>query len=311
MVLGMTRKAKSPVAAAVATAAAALGAGFGALLLAGGLRVAADPELRPPRLPNRRPARWVLPSVGGAWLLATAGTARVWWAPRRSGIGAARFLAAPVLAGLAMPGAAAIVFEVARLRSAAKKPTVPARTVIVLGCALKNDKPSELLVRRLRRAVAACDSSTERIICCGGFGSEAVTDATISEAAAMVDWLVRHAGDVVKRSDAGGARAIKLVEEDQSTNTSENLQFAADLMADAGALAGGTVVVTSDFHVPRVAKLVRELGLPGWCVVGAYSPVRYWATSTLREFLAQFVLWAPGGNGRILRISRVRGGSSH
>lgn len=302
-----------------------LGVGFGALLLAGGLRVAANPELRPPRLPNRRPARWVLPSVGLTWMAAsisattaakTADHARCTRAGRSrcAGLSSPRSFPTAMLCVLALPGAAAVVFEAARQRSADLVPTVPARSVVVLGCALKSDQPSELLLRRLNRALAVCDDSTERIICCGGFGSEAVTDATRSEAAAMVDWLVSHARRVVKQDDhLAGARennrqAIVAVAEEQSRNTAENVKHAIELLeaANPSAVRAGTVVVTSDFHVPRVAKLVREMDLAEWCVVGAYSPLRYWATSVLREFLAQFVLWLPGGSGRILRISRRR-----
>lgn len=271
---------------------ACLGAGFGSMLIVGGLRVVASSELRSPRLPNRRPPRWGLPAVGAAWMLASY---RAYYAR------ASHRLTTPLLTGLAVPGATAIIFEAVRLRCAAKNPTVPPRTVIVLGCALKNNQPSELLARRLHRAVAVCDERTERIICAGGLGSEAVTDATRSEADAMVEWLAAVAGDVVKRGD------IELIPEDQSTNTSENIDYACELMRGIhGALSAGTVIVTSDFHVPRVAKLVRERGLESWCVIGAYTPLRYWATSMLREFLAQFILWAPRGNTRILRISRVQ-----
>ncbi|MDO5029483.1 MAG: YdcF family protein [Corynebacterium sp.] len=268
-----------------------LGIGFGALLLAGGLRVAADSELRPPRLPNRRPARWVLPAVGAAWITASQ------WARRSR---TPQCLTTSTAAALAVPGAAAIAFEAVRTRSALLRATVPAHTVIVLGCALKNDRPSDLLERRLRRATAVSDATTKRIICCGGVGHESVTNAKRSEADAMVEWLATHAADVVKHGD------IALIREDASTNTSENIDFACELIGDAD-LDAGTVVVTSDFHVPRVAKLVRERGLRNWCVVGAYTPLKYWATSTLREFLAQFILWAPAGNARILQISRFAG----
>lgn len=278
---------------------ACLGAGFGSMLLVGGLRVAASSELRPPRLPNRRPPRWVIPAVGAVWTLASYCG---YYAYAR----ASHRLTTSLLACLAVPGAAAIVFEGVRLRCAAKNPTVPPHTLVVLGCALKNNQPSDLLAKRLQRAVAACDERTERIICSGGFGSEAVTDATCSEADAMVEWLVANAGDVVKRGD------IELIPEDQATNTSENIDYACDLMRGTdSALSAGTVVVTSDFHAPRVAKLVRERRLESWCVVGAYTPLRYWATSMLREFLAQFILWAPRGNARILRISRVQQSVSH
>lgn len=274
---------------------ARLGTGFGTLLLVGGLSVAVNPEIRPPRLPNRRPARWVLPTIGTAWIAASK------WVERSK---ASRCFTTPIATALAVPGAAAVVFEAVRFRSALIRPTVPAHTIIVLGCALKNDRPSDLLARRLQRAAEVSDETTEQIICCGGVGHEAVTNVKRSEADAMVEWLALHAADVVKHGD------IALIREDRSTNTSENIDFARKLMAEAD-MDAGTVVVTSDFHVPRVAKLVRERGLENWCVVGAYTPLKYWATSTLREFLAQFILWAPAGNARILKISRVRDGVSH
>lgn len=251
-------------------------------LVVGGIVAWRDPLMRPPKLPNRRPPTWGLPAVGvvyGAGTIAAAsvvawGTAtgeRPW---RRFAHPAVVAASAVALAGLAAPGVMLPIFDVAR-RTWARRDTGPAGTVIVLGCALRDGRPSSLLRYRLEQAeqVARRNPGPVTVICCGGVGE----DGGPSEAEVMGEWLRDR-----------GIADVRL--EPHSTSTLENLANARPMVDH-----GPVTVVTSDFHVFRTGSLARRAGNADWRVEGSPTPPQYWATSMLREFLALGTWWpAPG-----------------
>ncbi|MDK8769169.1 YdcF family protein [Corynebacterium freneyi] len=271
--------APRPVFAALAATPGLL---MASTLVVGGIVAWRDPLMRPPKLPNRRPPTWGLPAVGvvyGAGTIAAAsvvarGTAtgeRPW---RRSAHPSVVAASAVALAGLAAPGVMLPVFDVAR-RTWARRNTGPAGTVIVLGCALRDGRPSSLLRYRLEQAeqVARRNPGPVTVICCGGVGE----DGGPSEAEVMGEWLRDR-----------GIADVRL--EPHSTSTLENLANARP-MVDRGPVT----VVTSDFHVFRTGSLARRAGNAHWRVEGSPTPPQYWATSMLREFLAIGTWWpAPG-----------------
>lgn len=253
-----------------------------ATLVVGGIVAWRDPLMRPPKLPNRRPPTWGLPGAGvvyGAGTIAAAGVmARGTVAGERSlrRIAHPAFVAASAaaLAGLAAPGVMLPIFDVAR-RTWARRNTGPAGTVIVLGCALRDGRPSSLLRYRLEQAeqVARRTPDPVTVICCGGVGE----DGGPSEAEVMGEWLRDR-----------GIADIRL--EPHSTSTLENLANARPMVDH-----GPVTVVTSDFHVFRTGSLARRAGNADWRVEGSPTPPQYWATSMLREFLALGTWWpAPG-----------------
>lgn len=269
-----------------------------ATLTAGGVVAWRDPLMRPPKLPNRRPPAWGLPAAGvvyGAVTIAAAkvvgrgGGSRVFRRRSRTAVGqsaatgtaAAGFppaviekAAAAFLSAAAVPGVMLPIFDVAR-RTWARRDTGPAGTVVVLGCALRDGRPSSLLRYRLELAerVARRAPGPATVICCGGIGE----DGGPSEAEVMSGWLRDR-----------GLTDVRL--EPRSTSTLENLANAAP-MVDRGPVT----VVTSDFHVFRAGSLARRAGHAGWRVEGSPTPPQYWATSMLREFLALGTWWpAPG-----------------
>lgn len=278
---------------AVAGASASL---MGMTLLVGGLRVLLDPDMRPPRLPDRRPPRWVLPAVGALWLGAGL------WLPiyafsqkqqNKQAITQQRLphaLITPALTTLAFPGFVQVVFELTRLAIASRRPG-PTQAVVVLGCALRGDEPSPLLKRRLIAAERVVEASHQEVtvVCSGGVGNDAHTDSTRAEADVMVQWLANRRAERQEWASASSLNT-RLVAENDARNTVENIEYSRRLIP---VHCEDITVVTSDFHVIRVRRLLREAGLGNWRVVGAYTPLKYWATSILREFLAQFVLWAP------------------
>ncbi|WP_329406022.1 YdcF family protein [Streptomyces sp. NBC_00704] len=149
--------------------------------------------------------------------------------------------------------------------------------VIVLGAGLDGDRPGPLLTRRLERALAlggarVPDMPGVVFVVSGGQGDDEVR----SEAEAMADYLRER-----------GVPADRIVCEDRSVNTGENLRFSVALM-DGTAPGRRATVVTSGFHVYRTTLLARRVGVPVH-VVGAPTSPAYWLAATLREFAA--VLW--------------------
>jgi uncharacterized SAM-binding protein YcdF (DUF218 family) len=152
--------------------------------------------------------------------------------------------------------------------------------VIVLGAGLRPDGGvPPLLASRLDRGRdvwAALDRRADDakpvLIVSGGKGS----DERVSEASAMAAYLTGR-----------GVPADRIVLEDQSRNTEQNLAFSLAIMDE---LRPGTraTVVTSDFHAFRTALIARRLGLRAQ-VTGARVARYYRPSAALREFAAVFL----------------------
>lgn len=165
-------------------------------------------------------------------------------------------------------------------------PTGGADFVVVLGSGLRPDGGvPPLLANRLERgrqvwAVLDRQESLDRradefkpmLIVSGGKGD----DERVPEASAMASYLTTR-----------GFPADRLLLEDQSRNTEENLLFSKAIMDELrpGARAA---IVTSDFHAFRSALLARRLGIRGQ-VSGARVAGYYRPTAVLREFAAVFL----------------------
>jgi uncharacterized SAM-binding protein YcdF (DUF218 family) len=151
--------------------------------------------------------------------------------------------------------------------------------VIVLGAGLRPDGGvPPLLASRLdrgREVLAGLDRRTPAfrpmLIVSGGKG----TDERRSEASAMADYLTGR-----------GFPADRLLLEDQSRTTEENLLF-SQAIVDGLRPGARVTVVTSDFHAFRAALLARRLGIQGQ-VAGARVAGYYRPSALLREFAAVF-----------------------
>jgi uncharacterized SAM-binding protein YcdF (DUF218 family) len=152
--------------------------------------------------------------------------------------------------------------------------------VIVLGAGLRPDGGvPPLLASRLERGRevwAALDRQAAdfppMLILSGGKGD----DERRSEASAMAAYLVER-----------GFPADRLLLEDQSRTTEENLVLSKAIIDDIRPGARVTVV-TSDFHAFRAALLARRLGIRGQ-VTGARVAGYYRPSALLREFAAVFL----------------------
>lgn len=156
--------------------------------------------------------------------------------------------------------------------------------VLVLGAGLgPGGQVPPLLASRLDRGHEIWASLNRRatetgplLIVSGGKGD----DERVPEATAMAAYLVRR-----------GFSADRLLLEERSRNTEENLLFSKAIMDQIQAGARCTIV-TSDFHAFRAAMIARRLGIRGQ-VTGARVAGYYRPSGMLREFAAVFLrYWA-------------------
>jgi uncharacterized SAM-binding protein YcdF (DUF218 family) len=150
--------------------------------------------------------------------------------------------------------------------------------IIVLGSGLKDGgRVPPLLASRLDRGWEVYRRVVTRgkvkpvLIVSGGKGS----DERISEAEAMAAYLTDR-----------GFPADRLIREDRSRTTEENLIFSKAIM-ERGVPGYRCIVVTSNYHVFRAAILARRTGVNGQ-VTGARTAGYYWPSAMLREFAAVF-----------------------
>ena len=116
------------------------------------------------------------------------------------------------------------------------------QVMIVLGCQVRQDGPSQLLRDRLDEALAYWEEHPDLlVVTSGGQGPDEPT----TEARAMADYLM-----------AGGVPEEQLLLEDQSHNTNQNLRYSLRLLEEEGyGPDSGIVVVSNGFHLTRVRML--------------------------------------------------------
>lgn len=115
--------------------------------------------------------------------------------------------------------------------------------IIVLGAHVNGVRLSKALLERTRRALEYLEKNPKtRAVLSGGQGE----GETISEAEAMRRYLEDH-----------GISRERLILEDGSTNTKENLDFSLALIGDLNAPIG---VVTNHFHVFRGVAIGKKCG---------------------------------------------------
>ncbi|MGK4580085.1 YdcF family protein [Kitasatospora sp. HPMI-4] len=150
--------------------------------------------------------------------------------------------------------------------------------VVVLGSGLiGGSRVSPLLASRLERGRAVYERQVARghapvLITSGGQGR----DEHLPEAHAMADYLTDR-----------GFPADRIVREDRSRTTEENLTYSRAIMEQAKP-GYRCVIVTNNFHAFRAALLARSTGVNGQ-VVGSHTAAYYWPSATIREFAAVFL----------------------
>jgi len=152
--------------------------------------------------------------------------------------------------------------------------------VIVLGAGLRGEEVGGHLALRLNAAIEYLEQNDNAlVIVCGGLGAA----QTITEAEAMFRYLT-----------AQGIAAERIIKEEKSTTTQENLLFAKEILSEHLPDGFRAVLITNDFHIYRASTMARNIGLD-IVPLGARTPGSTLGVNYLREMFAVMHFWVFGG----------------
>lgn len=133
-----------------------------------------------------------------------------------------------------------------------EKPLEKTEAVIILGCQVRGEEPSAMLKNRLDAALDVLRENPEAVcIASGGKGD----NENISEAECMRRYLI-----------ANGIEDERIIIEDKSASTEENLAFSREILGNLG-ISDNIMIVTSEFHQYRASVYAKKNGLQ----TGAHS----------------------------------------
>ena len=139
--------------------------------------------------------------------------------------------------------------------------------IIVLGAQMKSAGPSAVLKFRLDTAYDyLIDNEDTVCIVSGGQGS----NEPCTEAEGMYQYLIQK-----------GIAPERILLEDQSTDTSENIAYSKALIGRGDVSVG---IVTNNFHVFRGVHLAKAAGFQDVCGISARSNVYFQLNNMVREF---------------------------
>lgn len=139
--------------------------------------------------------------------------------------------------------------------------------LVVLGAQMKRSGPSRALQYRLDEAIRYLEENPDtQVIVSGGQGP----DEHVTEAQGMYDYLVEK-----------GIDKSRILKEDRSVNTFQNLSFSAQYLDREQDAVG---VVTNNFHVFRAVRTAKKAGYRNVCGIAAKGePFLQW-NNMMREF---------------------------
>ncbi|WP_066740262.1 YdcF family protein [Cupriavidus sp. D384] len=160
--------------------------------------------------------------------------------------------------------------------------TQPPAAILVLGSGSPNCEVSPTLKARLDVGLAlARQWPAAPVVVSGGrdFGGLDCTEAGL-----MADYLTSQ-----------GLPPQRVLREDRSTSTDENMRFSRRVLEQHGIGADAALVmVTSDFHLPRAGRIARKAGFGAVSGVAAPTPLYVRYNAWLREYFAYISGWMLG-----------------
>lgn len=143
--------------------------------------------------------------------------------------------------------------------------------VVVLGAQVRGEKITKSLAKRLDAAYDyLVEHQDAKVICTGGQGK----GEDISEAFAEKKYLLEK-----------GISEDRIILEDKSTSTYENLKFSMDIIGDDNS---SIAIVTNNFHVYRAMMLGKYVGFKNVYGIAAKSDNKLLLNYMVREGLALF-----------------------
>lgn len=139
--------------------------------------------------------------------------------------------------------------------------------IIVLGAQMKADGPSRVLKMRLDKAYDYLENNPDTlVIVSGGQGG----DENVSEAQGMSDYLSEK-----------GIRPERIIMEDKSRNTKENISFSSKYLDMENDTVG---IVSNNFHIFRATHIAEKFGYKRVYGIAAPSEFFLQFNNMLREF---------------------------
>lgn len=177
-----------------------------------------------------------------------------------------------ILCGIILLLVGICLFFSARMIQRTEVRTEKTQAVVVLGCQVRGETPSVMLSRRLNAALEVLQDNPQAVcVVSGGQGN----GENISEAEAMRRYLIGK-----------GIAEERIIKEDKSVSTYENISFSAEILKELG-INSNIVIVTNEFHQYRAYNFAKKMGLE----TGAHSAhtkfanlANYW----VREWAALF-----------------------
>jgi uncharacterized SAM-binding protein YcdF (DUF218 family) len=153
------------------------------------------------------------------------------------------FMVFVITIALVMVGGAFAIVEAALLSQARQKAEQGMDYLIVLGAQVRGTTISKSLQKRLDTAITYLKNNPSTVaIVSGGKGSK----EAITEAEAMYLYLRTK-----------GISSTRILQEDKSTNTKENICFSKAFLKDNASVA----IVTNGFHIFRATNIAKKQGI--------------------------------------------------
>lgn len=151
-------------------------------------------------------------------------------------------------------------------------------TVIVLGCGVRGEEPSQMLRLRIEAAEEFLKANPDsKAVLSGGQGP----GEDITEALCMYRELTKK-----------GVSEDRLYMEDRSTSTRENIAFSKEIIEREN-LNTEVAVVSNNFHLYRASLSVKDADLAFYSV-SAFTPYPLLGTYVMREFMGILAQWVAG-----------------
>lgn len=160
-----------------------------------------------------------------------------------------------------------IIAETAIIMQRYKKTEDNCDYLLILGCRVRGTEVTKSLRYRLDSALEYLENNENtQIIVSGGQGK----GEDISEAQAMKDYLCEH-----------GVEAARIIMEDKSTDTVQNIRYSAEYISTKTAKI---CVVSNDFHLFRAKRIVNAQGLKNVSTIAAPSDEVLFLNYMVREY---------------------------
>lgn len=164
-----------------------------------------------------------------------------------------------------------LIVEIRLITFSRQTPPENADYVIVLGAQVRGTIPSKTLNMRINTAYQyLSDNPGTKVICSGGKGE----GEDISEALTISNRLIEL-----------GINKNRIIIEDKSTNTVENLRFSAEYLNKH---TDTIVLVSSDFHLFRACSIAKKQGYIKLSGLSAKELLLTTPGYFIREFIAVF-----------------------